>query len=192
MTETTEEDVGFPGSTFGFILERQQMAGQASAVQRFQREFSFPFCSPLMGTNLKIIVVTMTRGYEEATVRRIKGYRWPWVGSYRFICSKMKAVSTILNVGEIRMILKYFEIFSPTSFYLWFLKFFRDVRINIIALIYLKIDCLEQIVVRCDQRHSNDTVDGLYKKQRKVEQKDHLLPFPLPDRENRRFTAKCK
>lgn len=46
MTETTEEDVGFPGSTFGFILERQQMAGQASAVQRFQRELlasRFPF-----------------------------------------------------------------------------------------------------------------------------------------------------
>lgn len=60
------------------------------------------------------------------------------------------------------------------------------------ALIYLKIDCLEHTAVRFDQRHSNDTVDGLYKKQRKVEQEDHLLPFPFPDRENRPFTAKCK
>lgn len=35
MTGITEEDVGFPGSAFGFILERQQMAGQAGSVQQF-------------------------------------------------------------------------------------------------------------------------------------------------------------
>ena len=38
MTGIAEEDVGFPGSTFGFILERQQMAGQAGSVQQFHGE----------------------------------------------------------------------------------------------------------------------------------------------------------
>ncbi|KAK1128899.1 hypothetical protein K0M31_020037 [Melipona bicolor] len=70
MTGITEEDAGgFPGSAFGFILERQQMAGQAGSVQQFHGESVASrslFCSLPMGHEFE-----NNRNYDDWALRTI-------------------------------------------------------------------------------------------------------------------------
>lgn len=134
-----------------------------------------------MGTNLKIIVITMEYALWKDCASRNKERRrrrkgsMALVRSYRFICS-----IKILFILKYRGNTKSFWKFIKT---LWF-------EGKIITLCFLNERTNIEI---WSNRSSNDAFNiASSKKWWKVKQKKWSTAFPLPDRENRPFQVKCK